>query len=70
MSYISTIGLLDDTAAGERANRPGAMLGGSAPAGGVLRVVGGVLAGVVEGVVFLTVTGGLSLVFCGLVAGV
>lgn len=49
MSYISTIGLLDDTAAGERANRPGAMLGGSAPAGGVLRVVGGVLAGLSKG---------------------
>jgi len=70
MSYISTIGPLDDAVMDVRAAQPMRLAGATGSANGVLGMVGRVLAGVVEGVVFLTVMGGLSLVFCGLVAGV
>lgn len=70
MSYISTIGPLDDAAVSARVRDVRGFMLPAHLSGGTLGSVGGALASAMEGAVFLTIMGGLSLVFCGLVAGV
>ena len=69
MSYVSTIGSLDEAAVSVRTSGSRGFVRAVRPASDVLGVVGGVLASTIEGAVFLTVMGGLSLTFCVLVAG-